>query len=405
MKNACEVFVGQAFGLLCRGRAPSTESSHLRPMNVFLSSTGRDLKEYRDAAYKAIEGLGMHCVRMEDFHGQALPIEHFDDDWIARCELVVIILGLMRGTCLDGSDKSYTELEYDATIRLNKPYFLFPTPENFPLPGDLIENDAKREAQRRFRQRATKGLIRNSFQSPEELATNIVLAIRNWERSPDKSSQRGTVLPLPPQPYFAHPYPLQQNFTGRVRERRMLTEWLQRGSNVLSLSAIGGMGKSALTWFWVQNDLRELKETARPEGILWWSFYEEKASFGAFAREAFYYASGGQTAPDFAYELLRGLAALLSQRRLLLVLDGFERELRAYASLNAAYQKDEAPGDADLRACIDPRAGDFLEWITSVPLRSRVLITTRLHPAELDGLAGCEHKDLNALDLEDAPRA
>ena len=25
---------------------------------------------------------------------------------------------------------------------------------------------------------------------------------------------------------FAHPYPLQENFTGRVRERQMLTEWL-----------------------------------------------------------------------------------------------------------------------------------------------------------------------------------
>ena len=35
---------------------------------VFLSSTGKDLTEYREAAYKAIEGLdGYHCVRMEDF--------------------------------------------------------------------------------------------------------------------------------------------------------------------------------------------------------------------------------------------------------------------------------------------------------------------------------------------------
>ena len=35
---------------------------------AFLSSTAKDLAEYRDAAYQAIEGLDdWHCRRMEDF--------------------------------------------------------------------------------------------------------------------------------------------------------------------------------------------------------------------------------------------------------------------------------------------------------------------------------------------------
>lgn len=35
---------------------------------VFLSSTSKDLESYREAAYRAIEGLdGYRCVRMEDF--------------------------------------------------------------------------------------------------------------------------------------------------------------------------------------------------------------------------------------------------------------------------------------------------------------------------------------------------
>lgn len=200
----------------------------------------------------------------------------------------------------------------------------------------------------------------------------------------------------------------------------MLTEWLSSGrTNVLSLAAIGGMGKSALTWAWVQRDLLGLPlpgpaggdsegclvpEAARPEGLLWWSFYEEKASFSAFAREVVQYASSGQEAPKSTYELVHALTTLLAQRRILLVLDGFERELRAYANLNAAYQGDGASTERSLRACIDPRAGDFLEWIASAPLRSRVLLTTRIHPAELDGLAGCTHRDLNALDPDDAVR-
>lgn len=100
-------------------------------------------------------------------------------------------------------------------------------------------------------------------------------------------------LPRPPQPDFVHPYPLQSNFTGRVAERNVLTEWLSHGTQpVLALIAIGGMGKSALTWVWVQKDVlgltlpgatTELPEVSaacrvddecRPEGVLWWSFYE-----------------------------------------------------------------------------------------------------------------------------------
>jgi len=377
-------------------------------MKVFLSSTGRDLKAYREAAFKALLGLDMHPKRMEDFHGPAIKIEDFDDQRIDECDLFVIILGHLHGTCPEGSEKSYTELEYQTAQKLKKPCFLFLAPEDFSFPASLIENDDKRARQRAFRDHAVKGVIRQTFNSPDDLAAQITQAIHTWSRP----AKAGNFLPLPPQPYFAHPYPLQENFTGRLRERRMLTEWLTGGQNVLSLVAIGGMGKSALTWAWLQRDVLGLPlpgvsendggdcrvpDTDRPEGVLWWSFYEKEASFAAFVREALYYASDGQ-----AIDQLKMLTALLRQRRLLLVLDGFERELRAYTGLNAAYQGDDFTADADIRSCIDPRAGAFLQWIAAAPMRSRVLLTSRLHPRELDGLAGCRHEDLTSLDPEDA---
>ncbi len=386
-------------------------------MKVFLSSTGRDLKEYREAAFNAIQRMDLHCVRMEDFRGPATKIEHFDDQRVADCELFVIILGHLYGTCPDDSENSYTELEYDAAVKYQKTCFLFLAPEDFPFPASLIESDDKRAKQRAFRERAVKGVIRQTFNSPDDLAAQINQAIHVWLHSPDKSAKPGSFLPLPPQPYFAHPYPLQENFTGRLQERRMLTEWLTGGRNVLSLVAIGGMGKSALTWAWLQRDVLGLPlpgvaendggecrvpDAARPEGVLWWSFYEKEASFAAFVREALYYASDGQAAGTSLFDQLKMLTIFLAQRRLMLVLDGFERELRAYAGLNAAYQGDDFAKDADDRSCVDPRAGDFLRWIASAPMRSRVLLTSRLHPRELDGLAGCRHEDLTSLDPEDA---
>jgi tetratricopeptide (TPR) repeat protein len=241
-----------------------------------------------------------------------------------------------------------------------------------------------------------------------------------------EASVKAAAPPLPPQPYFAHPYPLQENFTGRARERKMLTRWLTGGRRpVLALVAMGGMGKSALTWAWLQRDVLgyslpglapdppevvegcRVPEARRPEGVLWWSFYEREARFAVFLDYALAYASGGNAdaaAVPSIYDKVQLLVPLLQRRRLLLVLDGFERELRAYASLNAAYQGDVVAGEAggDFRGCTDRHAGDFLRWLAAGPLQSRVLLTSRLLPHELEGLAGCRREELTALDPEDA---
>ncbi len=232
-------------------------------------------------------------------------------------------------------------------------------------------------------------------------------------------------VPVPPSPYFAHPYPLQENFTGRVRERLMLTEWLTSDHHpFLALVAIGGMGKSALTWAWLQRDVLGLPlpgladdppevaglcrapKSSIPEGVLWWSFYEGEASFTAFLDKALTYASYGKdlTTMPSIYDKVRELVNLLQLRYLLVVLDGFERELRAFASLSAPYQGDTVTEDpwGDFRACADPHAANFLRWAASLPLRSRVLLTSRLFPRDLDGLAGCKREVLNALETEDA---
>lgn len=241
-----------------------------------------------------------------------------------------------------------------------------------------------------------------------------------------EASAARAALPRPPQPNFAHPYPIQSGFTGRVRERTMLSRWLGAGAQpVLAVIGIGGMGKSALGWAWLQRDVLgralpgatadapadaaacRLPEAARPEGVLWWSFYETGASFEAFLDEAIVYASAGDISPrdlPSTHDKVRALLGLLQTRRLLLVLDGFERELRAYASLGAAYQGDAVAREQQggHRACISPHAARFLRDAATLPLLSRILVTSRLFPRELDELAGCDRHDLERLDPDDA---
>ena len=76
--------------------------------------------------------------------------------------------------------------------------------------------------------------------------------------------------------------------------------------------------------------------------MVWWSFYEGDASFEHFLSETLKYLrveTQGLGPRQQVDELLK----VLQRPGTLLILDGFERQLRAFSSMNAAYQGDEAP--------------------------------------------------------------
>ena len=216
----------------------------------------------------------------------------------------------------------------------------------------------------------------------------------------------------PPQEYtpkqwlLAHPYGMPPYFTGRKAERQLLNDWLKQGPQpLLVLRALGGFGKSALTWHWLLHDVAERDWP----GVVWWSFYEEQAGFDNFVYSTLTYLRGQEPEDLKPAERVKLLLEYLSQQRILLVLDGFERELRAYSSLGAAYQGD---GEQDIAAagrdCINPGAEWFLRSLASLPkLQGKVLMSTRLRPrpVELIGgalLLGCREVALTQMDPADA---
>ncbi|NEQ50565.1 MAG: toll/interleukin-1 receptor domain-containing protein [Leptolyngbya sp. SIO3F4] len=211
---------------------------------------------------------------------------------------------------------------------------------------------------------------------------------------------------VPQEWLLAHPYGMPPNFTGRVAERQLLSDWLNHGSQPLMvLRALGGFGKSALTWHWLLNDVAEQDWSK----VVWWSFYEEKAGFDNFVYSTLAYLSGQKPDSLNPSDRVRQLLRYLLQHRILLVLDGFERELRAYGNLGAAYQGDGERKIADAgRDCINPGAEQFLRNLASLPrLQGKVLMSTRLRPrpVELTGgilLQGCREEVLTQMDPADA---
>lgn len=225
--------------------------------------------------------------------------------------------------------------------------------------------------------------------------------------------QEAVTPPTPASWLLAHPYAMPPNFSGRAAERSMLSAWLERdaGHPLLVLRALGGFGKSALAWQWLTHDV----EARRWPAVVWWSFYEGDASFEAFAATTLAYL-GVEPRRLGPRQQVEALLRALARPGLLLILDGFERQLRAFGGLAAAYQGDEesaqrrndAAGAHDSsRDCISPLADLFLRSVASLPgLHGKVLMTTRLCPASLEQhgslLLGCREEEMTQLQPADA---
>ena len=158
----------------------------------------------------------------------------------------------------------------------------------------------------------------------------------------------------------------------------------------MPLEAIGGSGKSILTWEWVNR----LAPTARDDwaGRFWYSFYEKGAVMVEFCRHAMAYMTA-QPVNVFRKkktpELTDLLLAELNTRPWLLVLDGLERVLVAYHRFDAAQLRDEEAdtvgdqiADRDPCAAIRSEDDELLRRLAAAA-PSKILVTSRLMPRAL----------------------
>jgi hypothetical protein len=161
-------------------------------VNVFLSSTGRDLSEFRRTAISTINGLdGYRCINMESFGARDSPPEDFCRAAVMNASLLVGIIAHMHGACPPGSERSYTEIEYDEAKEQRIARLMFVAPRDFPMPADLREPDEKRSRQVAFRDRVELERIRGSFRTPDDLSKAIAQAIFNWEHSQLRTEKSG----------------------------------------------------------------------------------------------------------------------------------------------------------------------------------------------------------------------
>jgi len=152
-----------------------------RVLDVFLSSTAEDLTAYRDALHARLIGIEFfRCVRQEDFRAQDAGATDYCRQAVEKADLFVGLIGMRRGWEPDGDNakRSITEMEHDWARDAGRKRYLWVTPENFPVPGNLREPAAKHKRQLAFRKRVMAGgeriVSQKGFGSPELLASEIV---------------------------------------------------------------------------------------------------------------------------------------------------------------------------------------------------------------------------------------
>ncbi|HEX5705207.1 MAG TPA: SIR2 family protein [Pyrinomonadaceae bacterium] len=200
-------------------------------------------------------------------------------------------------------------------------------------------------------------------------------------------------IPKPPALYAEPDYIGSHKFVGRTAELQTLDDWARPAdqTNLLLFEAIGGNGKSMLTWEWTTNP-NYAPAMRNWAGRFWYSFYEKGAVMADFCRRALAYMTGrplGELEKKRTPELAEDLLAQLHGQPWLLVLDGLERVLVAYHRIDAAEVPDEeanAPTDKVLTRdpcdTIRDEDGDLLRSLAAA-FPSKVLISSRLTPRVL----------------------
>jgi Domain of unknown function (DUF4062) len=122
---------------------------------VFLSSTFRDLREERQAAHEAILELGHFPAGMEAFPAADATPWELIKTVIADSDYYVLIVGGKYGsTGPDGI--SYTEMEFDLALELDKPILVFIHGDPDQIPSGKAElGDEARGRLQSFRDRVT----------------------------------------------------------------------------------------------------------------------------------------------------------------------------------------------------------------------------------------------------------
>ena len=377
---------------------------------VMVSSTFIDLESHRKELMRALRREELFAIGMEEYI--SVPGDDIISSSLEMVRKSSAYIGLISrryGQVVESPTRnpnsfSISRLEFEEAQRLGLPTLIFIMGEDHIVKESEVEIDPiNREKLKAYRERAKEGRIYVNFNSLEDFTKEAIHNVSKLaehlkeENLPpviadtpsENSKSEANPIPVPPAFYAEPSYIGSHDFVGREAELERLSDWAVSADPhpVLLFEAIGGTGKSMLTWQWANEYATKVRKDWA--GIFWYSFYEKGAIMTDFCQRALAYITRKpleefrkKKIAELSEQLLRHLQA----RPWLFILDGLERVLVAYHRFDAAQIADDQVDSTedqiakrDPYSAIRPEDDDLLRTLAAAT-RSKLLITTRLTP-------------------------
>jgi hypothetical protein len=153
---------------------------------IYISSTYKDLIEYREIIYKSLRKMGHDVIAMEDYvANDTRPVEKCLSD-VEKCDIYVGIFAWRYGFVPEGYEFSITEQEYRSAKTYKIPRLIFLLEDNaFWTPGFMDSHTGEGEAGKRIN--SLRNELKNEhmvsfFDGKVDLAVDVAIAIYKLEK-------------------------------------------------------------------------------------------------------------------------------------------------------------------------------------------------------------------------------
>ena len=212
-------------------------------MRIMISSTAKDLPEYREAVINACRCCGFDLEVMEDFPASDSNAVDASLKMVDECDIYLGIFAYRYGHVPEGCEKSITEMEYDRGVELGKSRLIFLVDEDEAVSFKKSDYDRgeKEEKLEGLKKRLKNERVTGFFTSPETLAQKVTESlVRELQEQVVRSvPERPTHNLVPNDPFFL----------GRDDEiEDIISAWKQRETRcrLISILGPGGVGKTEL---------------------------------------------------------------------------------------------------------------------------------------------------------------
>jgi hypothetical protein len=346
--SAADTLADQVLG---RGLAAAAWLAMKPRTTIFLSGVSHEFGLFRDAVEVEIQKKGCFADNQPGFAPDYRTVEEDLRRRIYDCDAVIHVVGFRFGAepnlrPASVPRRSYTQMEFDIARETRKPVYVFlsndaslrdpPKPDEAPENADLV-------ALQLAHRQAVQGTnhLHYFFKDKAELCMLAaeIPPVQAAERMVDVSR----ILRYAPSELVGRDDEMQSLDQAWLKVRR--AEGLR--PRILTFVALGGEGKTSVVAKWVA--ALASQDWPGCDAVFAWSFYSQgtreqlAASSDLFLKEALTFFGDPALAGSAqgAFDKGRRLAALVGERRALLILDGLEPLQYAPTSPTGGELKDQ----------------------------------------------------------------